>query len=513
MKMQSLLSPRVVYRYLLLLFFVVCMLFPLLLSGCARRSEESRNVVLALSGNPSTLDPHATTETLTFQVVKSMFDTLIEPDINGRLVPALAESWQVSEDNLSIHFRLRSGVQFHDGTAFTSRDVVSTFERILSPAFGSPNLPEFQAIERLEAPSPLEVIFHLREPSSPILYGLASGWAAILPADKIAQNHNFAISPIGTGPFIFDLWRQDEAIVLRRNPNYWMEGSPVVEQITFRVLPESSIQLQAMLSGEVDIVYLVDTEAIPVLEASGRVSISQSLSSLVLVIPMNLSLPPMNDPLFRQAVAKSINKQEVLDVAYGGGIPVATFNDGGSPFYVDFSHLFPYDPSAARELLAQSSYRGETIVMSLPQNFPPHVRAGEIYQDMLRRVGIQVELRLVDWATWIGEIYSRANFEMTVIGHTGKLDPHGRFAGYGRGQMYVRWNNEEAADLIDQATRVFSFQERYDIYSKVQEHFARDLPFIYIGSPNRTVASSNRLQGFIMTPVLDTFDFRNVRFQ
>lgn len=491
-------------------FFAALMISMLAAGGTLEGPPPSR-VSLALSGNPATLDPHATSETLTFQVVKSVYDTLLEPNPEGQLVPALAESWSLAADNLSVNFKLRSGVSFHDGSSFDAADVKASLDRILDPGFASPNLADFDKIASVEITSPLEVRINLSEPNAPILYALASGWAAILPAEKIASGHNFALSPLGTGPFSFREWRQDESILLAKNEKYWQ---PIrIDEVLFRIVPESSLQIQGLLSGDIDIVYLVDTEDLPILEASGRVTVQQSLSSLVLVLAMNLSQEPSSDPLFRRAVAHAIDKQKVLDIAYGSGVPVGTFNDAGNAFYKDFNHLYPYDPDTARQLLASSSYDGSAVVMSLPQNYPPHVRAGEIYQEMLRAVGINVEIQLVDWAIWIGEVYGKANYQMTVIGHTGKLDPHGRFAGYGEGGMYTRWINPEVPELVQEASRQLSFDQRDQIYDRVQELFARDLPFFFLGSPFRTVAMSNRLGGFVMTPVLDTFDFRQVQLR
>ncbi|KGE72432.1 ABC transporter substrate-binding protein [Spirochaeta lutea] len=482
----------------------------LLFSGGRNEGGEQVQISLGLSGNPSTLDPHATSETLTFQVVKSIYDTLLEPNEEGRLVPALAESWDFGEDNKSIRFTLRRGVTFHDGSAMDSRDVKASLERILDPDFNSPNRPEFEVISEITTPDQHTVVVYLSEPSAPILYSLASGWAAILPSEKIESGHDFALLPLGTGAFSLVNWSQDDRITLKKNNEYWMAGSPRVDEVVFRIVPERSLQIQGLISGDLDVVYLVDTEDLALLEASGEVSIQQSLSSLVLVMPMNLSAEPMQDRRFRQAVAMSIDKQQVLDIAYGGGVPVHTFMDAGNPFFADLENPYPYNPQEARRLLAEMGYQGQPVELVVPQNFAPHVRAGELYQEMLRQVGIQVSLRLVDWSYWIGEVYGNANYQMSVIGHTGKLDPHGIFAGYARGGRYVRWENAEAADLIDQGKRVLDFTSRQAIYSRVQELFARDLPFFFLGSSNRTVAVRSDVRGFQMTPVLDTFDFRRV---
>src|SRR5690606_18928726 len=125
------------------------------------REDSASRVTLALSGNPSTLDPHATTETLTFQATKSLYDTLLEPDIDGSLVPALAVSWEIAQDNLSIDFQLRSGVVFHDGTAFDAEDVKASLERNIDPDFASPNFGDFEPISGVEVLGPLEVRIRL----------------------------------------------------------------------------------------------------------------------------------------------------------------------------------------------------------------------------------------------------------------------------------------------------------------------------------------------------------------
>ncbi len=152
---------------------------------------QAKTLNFALAGNPDTLDPHKTSGTLTFQTIKSVYDTLAEPDMSGKLVPALAESWQVSEDALTWTFFLRKGVVFHNGDKLTAHDVKATFDRIMDKATASPKAKEFGAITAIEAPDDFTVVLKLKEPSSPLLATLASGWGAILPKSLIDAGHDF----------------------------------------------------------------------------------------------------------------------------------------------------------------------------------------------------------------------------------------------------------------------------------------------------------------------------------
>jgi len=481
-------------------------------TGIEETGGQEEVLRFGLSGNPDTLDPHTTSGTLTFQTIRSFYDTLVEPDRSGQLVPALAETWDISDDGLVWTFTLREGVTFHNGAPLTSADVKATFERLVDPAIASPKAPEFAAIEAIETPDASTVVFRLSEPSVPMLASMASGWGAILPASLIDSGHDFASEPVGTGPFIFVEWVRDSRIVMEKYDEYWMEGHPRVDGVVINIIPEDAVQVQGLLGGELHAIDSVNSQDLPMLESNPEVYVRKDLSALVMVLAMNTARAPLGTLAFRQAVNYAIDKQAVMDIAYGGGEPVGTFMDVGDPYYVDYTDLYPYDPTRAREALEASGVElDEPLVMALPEIYEAHVRAGEMYQEMLEDVGIDVELRLVDWSTWINDVYVGGAYDFTVIGHTGKLDPDGRLDGYGKpGENYVTWENEEAARAIDEARRVADPNRRRELYARALELMAREVPHVYVGTSYRYAAMRSNVSGFHQDAKLDTFDFRYV---
>ncbi len=464
----------------------------------------------ALSGNPDTLDPHKTAGTLTFQTLKSIYDTLVEADQKEKIVPALAQSWTISPDSLTWTFKLRAGVLFHNGEPLTAKDVKATFERVKAKETASPKASEFAAISSIAAPDDATVVITLARPFAPFLGVLASGWAAILPRSLIDAGHDFAAKPVGTGPFVLKEFTRDSRIVLVKNTSYWMTNLPKLDQVVMNVIPERAVQVQGLMMGAIDAVEFVDVEDIKILQASADVQVNKSLSALILVMSINCSNPILSNAKVRQAVTMAIDKQQVLDVAYGGGVVIGTFMDAGNAYYQDFTKLYPYNPAKAKALLAEAGVLADaSFELVIPSNYDMHVKAGQMYQEMLSKVGLNVKIKLVDWPTWIKDVYTDAKYDFTVTGHTGKLDPDGTLGSYGiAAKRYVRWENPEASALIVKAAGIADVAARKALYSKALEIMASEAPFMYLGTSFVYRAHRKNVSEYRMTPKLDTFDFR-----
>jgi peptide/nickel transport system substrate-binding protein len=296
-----------------------------------------------------------------------------------------------------------------------------------------------------------------------------------------------------------------------------MPGVPGIDRLVMNIVGDTAVMVQGLISGDFDAVHSVTSQDIPMLQANPDVRLQRGLTALVEVLAMNTAREPLSDVAFRQAVAMAIDKESVMEIAYGGGPIVGSFMDYGNSYYVDFTAMWPYDPEAARDRLATSSYAGQRLVMKVPENFDAHVTAAQMYQEMLKKIGVNVDLQLVDWSTWLGEVYrGDRDYDFTVIGHTGKLDPSGRLGvradtAMGSGTSYVQWVNATAATAIAEAAVVSDTAKRRRLYAIALEEMAREVPHVYVGSNYRYLATRSNVTGLRQDTSLDTFDFRFVQ--
>jgi peptide/nickel transport system substrate-binding protein len=465
----------------------------------------------ALSGGPDTLDPQLTSATLSFQVNKSVYDTLVEPDDAGKLTPSLAESWSVSSDGLTWTFKLRAGVKFHHGKTLDAGDVKATIERILDPVTRSPKRGDFTAVRSVDAVDPLTVRVVLGERAAPFLATLGQGWGAILPADLIARRQDFGVRPVGTGPFTVAEWQRDSFIRLQRFDGYWIQGDPKMREVLIRFVPESAVKIAGLLSGEFDAIDAVAFLDLPRVRANSNVRVIRQVTSLVNVVGVNNSRGPLRDARVRRALWHAIDRRQVLRTAYGEeSVPTAVFMDVTSPYYVDVGDPYPYDPERAKRLLSEAGAgSGLTLDLALPQPYPAHIEAGQLVQAMLAKAGVTARPRVVEWGFWLSRVFRGGEYDLTIIGHTGKLDPDGRLAGFGTAdQNYVRYQNDKVEDLILAGRITTNADLRKRIYAEALKIMTNESMLVPLGTPVLYMATRAGVRGFRQLYAIDSFDFR-----
>ncbi|MDR7419995.1 MAG: ABC transporter substrate-binding protein [Armatimonadota bacterium] len=491
---------------------LLLMVAVLALGGLPAGAQTPRDrFTFALSGGPDTLDPQTTAATLAFQVNKSLYDTLVEPDDEGKLVPGLAESWAVSPDGLTWTFKLRPAVRFHHGKTLDAGDVKATLDRILDPATRSPKRGDFGAIRSIEVVDPLTVRIVLGERFAPFLATLGQGWGAILPADLIARRHDFATRPVGTGPFMFAEWQRDSFIRLTRFDNYFIKGQPRLRELLIRFVPESAVKVAGLLSGEFDAIDNVAFLDLPRVRANQNVRVIRQVTSLINVVAINNSRGPLRDVRVRRALWAAIDRRQVLRTAYGEESVLSNvFMDVTSPFHVEIPDPYPHDPERAKRLLSEAGHgAGLTLDLALPQPYPAHIEAGQLVQGMLARAGVTARPRVVEWGFWLSRVYAGGDYDLTIIGHTGKLDPDGRLAGFGDpGRNYVRYQNQKVDDLILAGRITTNPEHRKRIYTTALRMMTDDVMLIPLGTPVLYMATQRSVRDFRQLYAIDTFDFR-----
>lgn len=458
-------------------------------------------LTVAITADPPGWDPTASTSQEIPRVVyNNVFEGLVKFDRTGAIVPGLAESYDVSADGLIWTFHLRQGVKFHDGSAFTAADVVAKFERARDPESGHTHPEYYAAIEDIAAPDDHTVVFTLSKPSRGLLYDLARPDSIIYPAAKADTQRS---QPIGTGPFKFASYTEGSEVVLERNPDYYVAGVPYLDKAVFKIISDANTRFAALQAGDIDLTG-VTSEQYLVLGGSPDLKGTEGTMTTEITVAMNNTRPPFDDVRVRQAITMAIDKQAIVQGAmFGLGTVIGSHMSPSEPYYIDLSNTYPYDPQRAKELLAEAGYAdGLTIHFELPEPYVIERRSGEVVAQMLRDVGINVELSVVEWGTWIQRIFLGGDYDMTIIGHSEPRDINV----YANPGYYYHYDNPRIGELLGEAEAADSTAAETAAYQEIAKIIANDAVNVWLFSPPYLVAARQNVYGFWQdqpTPAID----------
>ncbi len=460
-------------------------------------------LIAAMAADPQGFDSHITSAHSSFEILENVYEQLVTVDENLNMVPALAESWEVSDDNLTWTFNLREGVRFHNGRPLTSDDVVYSYERIMNPDTGSGVSWRFGSVESVEAVDDLTVAIHLTEPS-PNLLGRIGGYGgmAIIPKE-IVEDGTVDTHPVGTGPFKFVEYVPGDRVVLEANPDYWEEGKPYLDGVTFKPIPDETVRLTNLLAGEVDWVDSLPPQRVTELATSGEVIVDKVSGGDYWYIGVNTTREPFNDVRVRQAIAYAIDRAEVTAAAKWD---TAAANQGPIPpdsfWYYDHQ---PYgrDLEKARQLLAEAGYPDGFETEFMPTSFYEEtVRTAQVLQAQLSQIGINADIRTLEWGTWLEEEGS-GNYDMYLCGWLGNIDPDDfYYAQHHTDQIFnfTGYSNPELDELLDAGRVETDEATRKDIYNQVQQIIIDEAPYVYLYNPAVVNAWQPHVRGYHALP-------------
>lgn len=430
---------------------------PLLLTSCraghtaiADPAESTEgSVTLALAGGPASLDFTRTAGVaIPLVLMGNVYEGLVRINGSGGLDPLLAEDWTVSEDRLTYTFTLRQGVTFSNGAAFDAESAVFSIERVRSDAWTNGLSAGMDVVASVTAEDTHVLRVELAEPSNRWLWSMGTLIGAMMTEDGVDE---LATSPVGTGPFTVDRWARGRSLRFAANQDYWGEP-PASGSVTVQYYADATASTNALQAGDVDAVYdMQSPELATVLERDDDLVIETGATSGTVLLSMNNRVAPFDDLRVRQAVMYAVDRQAVVDTAWGG------FGDdsGGAPapptdpWYVESSR-YPHDPQAARDLLREAGQEDLHITFKVPTR-PYAQQISEIVVSQLRDVGIDAAIESVEFpALWLDEVFTRHDYQMSVIVHAEARDVP---VLYGNPDYYIGYDDERTRELLARADR------------------------------------------------------------
>lgn len=439
---------------------------------------------------PPNLDPTSGAAAAIDEIVyANVFEGLTRINEDGSVSPLLAESWTVSGDGRVYDFKLREGVTFHDGTAFGAKDVVFTLNRAKAPASTNAQRPIFEKISKIEATGAYAVRITLQEPLGAFPTYLGWGDAVIVAEESAATN---ASHPVGTGPFKFTRWRKGASATLVRNEGYWGER-PALDQINFIFIPDPTAAFAALMAGDVDgFPNYPAAENLGLIERDKRYKIVTGTGEGEMILAINNGKAPFNDIAVRRALNHAIDKNAVIKAGlFGYGTPIGSHFPPHHPSYEDLTGLYPYDPAKARALLAQAGYPdGFKTTLALP---PPAYarRGGEVIAAQLEAVGVKVEIRNIEWAQWLDQIFANKNYDLTIVSHTEPMD----IDIYARDDYYFQYKSDDFNKVIADLRGENDPARRDALLRETQKLIAEDAVNVFIASSPKIAVWSKAVTG------------------
>ncbi|MDV3128015.1 ABC transporter substrate-binding protein [Mycobacterium sp. 21AC1] len=455
----------------------------------------SGNLIAAIAGEPDQLDPHRTSAYFSFEVLENVFDTLVEPDENLQMRPALAKSWEVSPDQLTWTFHLREGVKWHDGTPLTADDVVFSYRRIIDEQLT--NVDKFSAVTDVAAPDPATVRITVKHPTPNLLTNLGGFKGMAIVQRRNVESGQIATHPIGTGPFAFASRRSGDSITLKANPDYWA-GPPKISGVTFRFISEPSTALSALQAGEIDWTDSIPPQRVAQLRDDDSLALAVTQSNDYWYLALNEARAPWNDVRVRQAIAYAIDRDAI---AAATSYRTATVNQlaipQGNPWYTGYDR-YRYDISAAEKLLSEAGTSPQHLDMLVTSEYPETVTAAQIIADNLAPLGITVDIRTVDFATWLDE-QNNGNFDMLMMGWLGNIDPDDFYYAQhhsGGTSNAQKFSDPEVDRLLDAGRVQTDTERRKQLYAEAATRIADEVSYIYLYNPSVIQAWANNLSGY-----------------
>jgi peptide/nickel transport system substrate-binding protein len=495
--------------------FILFLIF--FLSACGHTPSKSNTLVFLLESHPASLDPRIGTDAFSERLHQLIFNSLVRRDAHAELVPDLATRWEAPDPRTYV-FHLRGDVKFHDGRPLTSRDVKFTFESILNGNVTTAKRRQYQDIAAIDTPDAGTVIFRLREPNANFVWLVSLGEIGIVPDGAGAD---FAAHPIGSGPFQFVTMRVDENIILAPNPSYF-GGPPHVQQVLFKIVPEAIVRALELRNGSADVALNELTpDIVRTLQSDKNLYVLEEPGTTYKYLAFNMQDPILGNLKVRQAIAYAIDVPSLIKYLWRDQAdPASGILPPNLWAYEPDVRKYARDLARAGKLLDEAGYPRPNPSGGAPRFTLTYKTSTEelsrleaiVIQQQLREVGIHVEIRSFEFATFYSDIV-RGDFQMYSLRWIrDNLNPEIFDSVFNStnlppgGQNRSHYVNPRVDALIQMAKRQVDASLRKKYYCEIQKIVAEDLPYLSLWYVHNVCVANRRVKNIHLIPSGD-FDF------
>jgi peptide/nickel transport system substrate-binding protein len=486
--------------------------------ACQKDIKDKSSIVLALENSPSNLDPRKGTDLASARIQELLFNTLVTPDESSQLVPELCQNWEIINGKDYI-FHLKKGVKFHNGQELTAKDVVFTFKSLLEDSFISAKKGSFKEVKDIEAIDDYTVKFTLHEPYSSFLINIAA--IGILPC---GISSDFNKNPIGSGPFKFIQYKTDEELVVESFDNYF-EGKPRVNRLIIKIVPDAFTRMLELRKGSIDLaINNIPEDMVSSLAQDPHLQVIKKIGSNYSYIGINIQDPILKHREVRQAIAYAINRKSMIKYLLKGlASPAKGILPQGNWIHEEDVISYEYNPKLSQNLLDQAGFfapdgSGAKYRFTLTCKISNNKRSRDIaivMQENLRRVGIDLHIKSLEWQTFYQDII-KGNFQLYIMQWIGAIDPDiYRYVFYSKsippeGANRGHYNDKEIDELIMKAKTTLKQEELKTLYSQIQKKIALDAPYISLWHSTNIAIMERRIKGFELYPTASFKALKNI---
>ncbi len=519
------------------LFFLI--LITVLLFSCEDRAPDVQKIdyetgpfdqvhgdaiIVGSIGEPSVLIPMLAGDSASHDVAGLIFNGLIKYDTDLSVIGDLAESWDISPDGLVITFYLKKGITWADGVEFTAEDIMFGYRTIIDEKTPTAYKEDYLQVKKAEVLDRYTFRVTYEKPFAPALTSWGS--LVVLPKHllegKDITKTDFSRNPIGMGPFMLKKWISGQEITLNSNRDYF-EGRPYIDRYVYRFIPDPATMFLELQAGGIDMMGLSPIQYTKQIETRFFKTNFQKFRYPVFsytYMGFNLKHPWFQDKRVRQAFAHAIDKSEIIDVVlFGLGSPATGPYVPNTWPYNPNVKKYDFNPVTAQQLLKEAGWEdtdgdgiidkdGNSFSFTIITNLGNNLRknCATIIQQRLKKIGVKVEIRVLEWSAFINEFIDKRRFEAVILGWSIGIDPDQYDIWHSSKTKekefnFVSYKNPEVDQLLEQGRRTFNIAERKKSYFKIQEILADELPYIFLYVPDALPIVHARFKGIKPSPI------------